>query len=52
VWRVEDFKLVGVKEAFHGQFFCGDSYVLHYAYDEVRIGPFPNPNTVRPHYSD
>ena len=34
VWRVEDFKLAPVKEASHGQFFCGDSYVLHYAYDD------------------
>jgi len=34
VWRVEDFKLAAVKEAFHGQFYCGDSYVLHYAYDD------------------
>ena len=34
VWRVEDFKLAPVKEASHGQFFCGDSYVLHYAFDD------------------
>ena len=34
VFRVEDFKLEKVAESTYGQFYGGDSYVIHYSYEK------------------